>query len=99
MKTFISALLASAAMSFETLTVENGFAAVQITEDGVPKTLYVGVNSSESHDSTIVIPTNNQRAMLLESSSVDPNRIYTPNLLGGSVEYDVNLSQANCGCI
>ena len=37
--------------------------------------------------------------MLMESPSMDPTKIYRPNLLGGSVDYDVDLSQSNCGCI
>ena len=30
---------------------------------------------------------------------MDPSQYYRPNLLGGSVEYDVDLSQSNCGCV
>lgn len=29
---------------------------------------------------------------------VDPRDLYTPNLNGGSVEYDVDLSEHDCGC-
>ena len=46
MKSFITAMLATAAFSYETLTVDNGYASIQITEDGVPKTLYVAMDSS-----------------------------------------------------
>ena len=41
----------------------------------------------------------NSRAILIESPTVDPNHYYRPNLLGGSVDYDVDLSLSNCGCI
>jgi hypothetical protein len=27
-----------------------------------------------------------------------PDMFYSPNLLGGSIEWDMNLSQAGCGC-
>jgi len=37
--------------------------------------------------------------MLLETAYVDPYKIYRVSLLGGSVDYDVELSQANCGCV
>lgn len=30
---------------------------------------------------------------------MDPAQYYKPNLLGGSVEYDVDLSKENCGCV
>jgi len=41
----------------------------------------------------------NSRAILIETPTVDPNHYYRPNLLGGSLDYDVDLSLSNCGCI
>ena len=41
----------------------------------------------------------NARATLSESPSLDPNGFFKPKLLNGSVEYDVDLSQTNCGCV
>lgn len=41
----------------------------------------------------------NGRGYLSKTASLDPTGFYAPNLLGGSVEYDVDLSQSNCGCI
>lgn len=35
----------------------------------------------------------------MTSDHDDPEGFYTPNLLGGSIEYDVDLSQMGCGCI
>lgn len=35
----------------------------------------------------------------METNYMDPTKIYRPNLLGGSVDYDVNLSSSVCGCI
>lgn len=37
--------------------------------------------------------------MLVESPQIDPNQFYSPSLLGGSVEYDVDLTESNCGCV
>jgi len=56
------------------------------------------MGSAQSRDSTIVIPYN-ERAMLLTSYTANSETIYRPNLLGGAVDYDVDLSQSNCGCI
>jgi len=98
MKTFISALLSTAAMCQEVVVADNGYAAIQITENGKAKTLYVGDTHYGSHDKVIDIPYNS-RAMLMETNYMDPVKIYRPNLLGGSVDYDVDLSQSNCGCI
>jgi hypothetical protein len=36
---------------------------------------------------------------LSKSSYLDPYQYYTPNLLGGSVEFDVDLSSSVCGCV
>ena len=36
---------------------------------------------------------------LSETPWLDPNKYFKPNLLGGSVEYDVDLSRRNCGCV
>jgi hypothetical protein len=40
----------------------------------------------------------NGRAYLTKAQNWDPNEYFKPNLLGGSLEYDVDLSQAGCGC-
>jgi hypothetical protein len=40
----------------------------------------------------------NGRAYFTTSKTWDPNAYFKPNLLGGSVEYDVDLSEAGCGC-
>lgn len=103
MRTFLATLLSAAALGFDLkqtgLTIdENGWASLQITEDGKPMTLYVAMSQTMSHDSTMVIPTN-ARGYLSKTASIDPTGFYRPNLLGGSVEYDVDLSQSNCGCI
>lgn len=103
MKSFISACLASAAMCFandafdfsdvySTVSeVPNGWSSIQITHDGAAKTLYVASGSSSSGGNRVTIPYNN-RAILSQTPSMDPSQYYKPNLLGGSVEYDVDLS-------
>jgi len=102
MKAFIAACLATAAYSFEMLapvTDGNGsWSKMTITEDGVPKDLYVAMGTSESNGNTLNIPFNNRGYWSL-TPSLDPNQFYKPNLLGGYVEYDVDLSQSNCGCV
>lgn len=40
----------------------------------------------------------NARVYFTESQTWDPNAYFKPNLLGGSMEYDVDLSQVTCGC-
>ena len=36
---------------------------------------------------------------LSTSSTIDPNAYFKPNLLGGSIEFDVDLSNSKCGCL
>merc|ERR1712151_1279217 len=60
--------------------------------------MYVNMSTNYSSGENLNIPYNN-RGYFSHSSSLDPEQFYKPNLLGGSVEYDVDLSQSNCGCI
>ena len=41
----------------------------------------------------------NNRMYLSTSPTLDTNSYYKPNLLGGSMEYDVDLSMVSCGCV
>jgi hypothetical protein len=94
MRTFIASVLATAALSLE--TVQNGWSTLTITEDGVQKTKYWTVGASSG--TTMNVPYN-QRGYITNTPSLDVNGFYKPNLLGGSVEYDVNLSSSTCGCV
>lgn len=40
----------------------------------------------------------NGRTYLSTKQNWDPNAYFKPKLLGGSLEYDVDLSQISCGC-
>jgi hypothetical protein len=33
------------------------------------------------------------------SPTLDTSKYYSPNLLGGAIEYDVDLSDVSCGCV
>jgi hypothetical protein len=96
MNSFLTACLTSVALSSQ--VVSDGWSAVTVTVDGTPKTLYVAMGSSKSHDTTITIPYN-ERGYLSNTPSLDPNQFFRPNLLGGSIEFDVDLTTRNCGCV
>jgi len=99
MKTLVTAILASTAIAAQLFESEpNGYSSIQIDEDGQTKTLYVAMDTTGSYGTTLKVPYN-KRAMLLTASELSPSNFYRPNLLGGSVEFDVDLSLANCGCI
>jgi len=99
MKSFIAACMAAAAMSYEIVSDASGsWSKITITEDGQPKELYVAMPTSESSGSTLNIPFNNRGYFSL-TPTLDPTQFYKPNLLGGSFEFDVDMSQSNCGCI
>lgn len=40
----------------------------------------------------------NGRAYMTTSDKLGPDNFYQPNLLNGSLEYDIDLSQAGCSC-
>jgi hypothetical protein len=91
--------MAAVAMSYEMVSDASGsWAKITITEDGKPKDLYVAMPTSESSGSTLNIPFNNRGYFSL-TPTLDPSQFYKPNLLGGSFEYTVDMSQSNCGCI
>lgn len=99
MKSFIAACMAAVTMSYEVVTDAQGnYAKMTITEDGKAKELYVAMETSESSGTTLNIPYNN-RGYFSNTPNLDPTQFYTPNLLGGAVDYDVDLSQSNCGCV
>lgn len=41
----------------------------------------------------------NSRMFLSTSPTIDANAYFKPNLLGGYVEFDTNISQKGCSCI
>ena len=86
------------APEFQETNDTNGYASFTATVDGVKKTLYMAMGSGKSNGNTITIPYND-RGIISESASLDPNHFFRPNLLGGVVEYDADLSTRNCGCI
>ena len=102
MKTFFAAAIAGLASASPVphLYNTNGWASLDIKEDGQSKTVYIAAPnwfSGEGGDH-ISIPEGG-RVYLSNSPSLDPNNFYKPALLGGIVEYDVDMSQIECGCI
>lgn len=75
-----------------------GFQSLNVEVDGAAKQLYIVTNDGFSGGSTLGVP-HNTRGYLAESADGGPESFFRPNLLGGSVEYDVDLSQMECGCI
>ena len=41
----------------------------------------------------------NNRMYLSTSPTLDTSAYFKPNLLGGSIEFDVDLSDSKCGCL
>ena len=41
----------------------------------------------------------NNRMYLSTSPTIDTAKYFKVNMLGGSLEFDVDLSQSNCGCL
>merc|ERR1712086_397476 len=88
-------------MSFKylalTLGVAAAFPTIKVKENGVDMTLYmVGQNNMKQGDSEVDVKFNG-RAYLTKEDKVD-GQYYSPSLMGGSLEYDVNLSESGCSC-
>ena len=83
-------------------TVSASFPPIEVTVDGVPTTLYVQYpetwsSATVSGDSVSFDFKN--RLYLSESPTTDPSQYFTPQMLGGYLEYDVDLSGVGCGCV
>lgn len=94
MKSFVAACLTTAALSFEMFEVSDkasSWPKMTIYEDGVPKDIYVTMDGNPSGGDTLNVPAGTRGYWSL-SPTLDPTQYYKPNLLGGSVEYDVDLS-------
>ena len=78
------------------------FPEIDVTVDGVPTTLYVHYPepwsmATVSGDS--VSFDFNNRMYLSTSPTLDTSSYFKPDILGGSMEFDVDLSQSGCGCL
>ena len=83
------------------LATVQGFPTVDVTVDTRKKTLYIANThwwNPEGGSNNVKLP-HNGRAYLSESPTVSPESYFTPQLLGGYMEYDVDMSQVTCGCV
>ena len=75
----------------------SSFKPLIVDVDGVDTTLYVqypvkwSSRSPTDTDRTVSFDHNN-RMYLSTQQGIDRNAFFTPNMLGGSIEYDVDLS-------
>ena len=70
--------------------------------DGAEQILYVHAPSwarSMSTDDSSITYLYNNRMYLSTVDYLDTTKYFAPNLLGGVMEYDVDLSQVSCGCV
>ena len=99
MKYFTAACLLVSAHAGKVLP----YVPVNVTLDGQPKTLYIGTPDSYwftgvGGDEVVIVPSG--RAYLVEKDNInDPLNYFMPNLLGGYIEFDTNLSNSECGCV
>ena len=75
------------------------FSSIEIFEGTVSTTkYYVTAENEPSTDSGVLIPVDNI-VTLRNSQSTDISEMYRPDLLGGAIEYNVDLSTVGCGCV
>ena len=90
-------------MSFKylalTLAAANACSSINIKENGKDKKLYiVGADwYTPKGGDTMDIP-HGGRSYLATSDALGPDNFYAVNLLGGAIDYDVDLSKSGCSC-
>jgi hypothetical protein len=81
---------------------------LKVQIDGVETTLYVAYPKWWSEATTdgekeLTFDYNNRMYLATSREEdpevMDPTKYFKPNMLGGSFEYDVDLSQVGCGCV
>ena len=77
------------------------YPSLEVDINGVPTTLYVQYPEwAKASTSGDVLSFNyNHRMYLSTQETLDPSKYYRANLLGGSVEFDIDLSNSGCGCL
>jgi hypothetical protein len=108
MKAFFAALAAVAVQAqtphkyeaFKSKQFNGDFSSIQMEVDGESGTYYVASSFSSTGGSDYVVPANG-RGYISTTPYLDQSNpsYFAPNLLGGSVEYDIDLSSHECGCI
>ena len=81
---------------------DDSYPPLTVDVDGVETTLYVQYpkewSEAETSGTQLDFDYNN-RMYLSTQQDFDKTKYFTPNMLGGSMEYDVDLSEVGCGCI
>ena len=82
---------------------DSGFKPLVVNVDEVETELWVQhpftSQRSPTDDDQTVSFGYNSRMYLSTKREIDKSAYFTPNMLGGSIEYDIDLSQVGCGCI
>ena len=82
--------------------VSNAADQIEIEVDGEKKTFYIAAPFTQGGSSTsdLGVPANGRGYIMNTDTLSTTNPDYfKPNLLGGTVEWDVDLSNHECGCI
>lgn len=99
MRAFVASIVAMAVSAQQTLDIPVNNSPIQMTIDGTPTTKYIASAGCSSSGSSYTCNMNN-RGFIINSPNFDTGNpdFYKPNLVGGHVEYDINLSAHECGC-
>lgn len=112
MKSFLATLIATSAQAmfgerigdllslYQSKQWGNGFSPITIAIDGVQETFYVAAGFQSKGGADYVVPWNG-RGYVSKTPTLDQSnpQYFKPNLLGGSIEWDIDLSHHECGCI
>jgi hypothetical protein len=77
----------------------NGLQPIEVTVDGEVRTFYRQTGDPNTGSADAIYFGGPDGIKISETDSVTPEGFWKPNLLGGSVEFDVDLSNMECGCV
>jgi len=111
MNTFASAILLASASAYQYEKMsnflnlaqsKNNLDTIEIELDGEKKTFYIAAPFAQGSraDTELHVPSNG-RGYIAETPTLDLKdpKYFKPNMLGGSIEWDIDLSNHECGCI
>jgi hypothetical protein len=96
MKSFML-ITASAAFTSE-MNSNDSYQPLIVKVDGVDTKLFLTPNAISDNNRQFTMPSASG-TRLFWTPYKDPTTFFAPNMLGGSVSFDVNLSARNCGCV
>ena len=80
-----------------TLAASVAASPIEVDVNGGTRNMYM-VGSGSSAGASGYTLHHNSGVKLVQKDGMDPNQFFKPDLLGGSIEYDIGLKDVDCRC-